>query len=173
MLLCPILCINWWMMKKLRQVSNARVVALFLKAIKASSDYCWLGNAQCVLVLDCQSPIWSKPPKLWRRAAPRAWPLIMQLKPLIVFWNSLWDSGAIARWQAGAQTWTKTWTVPADQRIVRFYWLQNVLMNCVEIELFLGLLKMLKLTHQWGKQCAISNPHTLCYNVAYDTKISI
>ena len=47
----------------------------------------------------------SDTPKLCRSVAPRALPLILQSKPSITFWNSL---RMIARWPAGARTWTQT-----------------------------------------------------------------
>ena len=33
--------------------------------------------------------------------------------------------GEIARWQAGSQTWTPTWTVPPDQRVVKVLYPQK------------------------------------------------
>ena len=53
----------------------------------------------------CARP--SDPRKQSRRAPPRAWPLILPSKPSITFWNSL-RRDMIARWPAGAQTWTQT-----------------------------------------------------------------
>ena len=42
-------------------------------------------DSEMPLVCVCQSDL----PKLCLRAAPRAWPLILQSKPSIAFWNSL------------------------------------------------------------------------------------
>ena len=69
----------------------------------------------------------SDPRKHSRRAPPRAfsaWPLILPSKPSITsgFRNNLWRDCSSARWQAGAQTWTQTWTLPPDQRVVKVLW---------------------------------------------------
>ena len=61
----------------------------------------------------CARP--SNPPEQSRRLASKAWPLIWPSKPLITFWTSLRRD--IARWPAGAQTWTQTWTLPPDRRV--------------------------------------------------------
>ena len=50
--------------------------------------------------------------------------------------------GEIARWQARAQTWTQTWTVQPNQRVVRFYSLRNHSINCAEFEVFSSPLLM-------------------------------
>ena len=50
--------------------------------------------------------------------APRAWPLIC---PLNLRLPSGTTFGKIARWPAGLQTWTQTWTLPPDQRVVKVY----------------------------------------------------
>ena len=53
--------------------------------------------------------------KLCWRLAPRAWPLILQSRTLILaFWS---DCQMICT--VGAQTWTHTWTPPSDQLIVK------------------------------------------------------
>ena len=54
-------------------------------------------------------------------------------------------SGAIARWPAGAWTWTQTWTLPPDQQVVKVCQLQNPRIIYAEFKFFLGLLKMPKL----------------------------
>ena len=54
--------------------------------------------------------------KQCQSAAPRAWPLVLPSKPSIVLEQPL---GVIARWPAGAQTWTQTWTLLPDQRAVK------------------------------------------------------
>ena len=79
--------------------------------VAAHRDCSRLGNALCLC-----SPV--RPPKLYLSVAPRAWPLNLQSKPSIIFWNSLRDSGVIARWPAGAWTWTQTWTLQPDQWVV-------------------------------------------------------
>ena len=62
----------------------------------------------------CACP--SDPHKQSRRAAPRAWSLIC---PLNLRLPSGTAYGEIARWPAGARTWTQNWTVPPDQRVVK------------------------------------------------------
>ena len=56
------------------------------------------------------------PPKLCLSAAPRAWPLIFAVKTF----NCLVEkpSRVTTRWQAGAWTWTQTWTLQPDQCVV-------------------------------------------------------
>ena len=73
----PCWLLNW--------VSIARVVACFPQASRprpaaTAAD----SETPCV----CARP--SDPRKQSRRAAPRAWPLILPSKPSITFWNSLW-----------------------------------------------------------------------------------
>ena len=83
--------------------------------VAASSDCRRLGNALCLC-----SPVLPAPAVAQsKRAAPRAWPLILPSKPSINFWNSLQRDCQFARWPAGAWTWTQTWTVPPDQRVVK------------------------------------------------------
>ena len=53
------------------------------------------------------------------RAAPRAWPLILPSKPSNLQLPSGTAFREIASWPAGAQTWTQTWTLPPDQRVVK------------------------------------------------------
>ena len=65
-------------------------------------------------------------PKLCWGAVPRPRPLTMQSRTLIAFWNSLqewWPLPELilpvyARLQAGAQTWTQTWTLQRQCRLV-------------------------------------------------------
>ena len=101
-LLKPFWLSNW--------VSFARVVAHFpqaslLQPAETAAD----SEVPCV----CARP--SDPPKLCLSAAPRAWPLIWQSNPSIVFSNSLWDwLPDDRRWSTGALTWTQTWTLQPD-----------------------------------------------------------
>ena len=44
--------------------------------------------------------------------------------------------GEIARWPAGAWTWTQTWTVSPDQWVVQVYSLLYHSINCVEFQIF-------------------------------------
>ena len=74
---------------------------------------------------DCSRPenalFLCSPPKLCRSAAPRAWPLMLQSNPSIVFSNSLREWLPNDRhWSAGARTWTQTWTLQPgpDQWVV-------------------------------------------------------
>ena len=56
-----------------------------------------------------------------RQNCARAWPQELGysfgVKPSIALWNSLQDSGAMARRQTGATTWTQTWTLLPYQRV--------------------------------------------------------
>ena len=82
------------------------------RQVEARRDCSRLGNALSL----CSAARPSEPPKLCRSAAPRTRALNLQSKPSIVFWNSLRE------WlpdEAGAQTWTVTWTLPPDQRVVK------------------------------------------------------
>ena len=73
----PCLLLNW--------VSVARVVAYFPQASR-SRPAATAADSETPCV--CARP--SDPRKQSRRAAPRAWPLILPSKPSITFWNSLW-----------------------------------------------------------------------------------
>ena len=98
---------------ELSQYCKSGIVFSSSKQVATSRDCSSLGYALCLC-----SPV--RPAavqrKQSRRAAPRAWQLILPSNPLITFWNSL---GEITRWLAGAQTWTQTWTLPPDQRVVK------------------------------------------------------
>ena len=92
-------------------VSIARVVAHVPQASLSRLPQTWKRPVFCARL--------SNPPKLCRSADPRAWPLILQSTPSIVFSSSLrewlpddWH------WSAGAWTWTQTWTLPPDQWVV-------------------------------------------------------
>ena len=62
----------------------------------------------------CQSdPV--RPPKQYQSIASSAWPLILQSRPLMAFWNSL--KGLIASWPTGAWAWTQTQL--SDQQVVK------------------------------------------------------
>ena len=75
--------------------------------VAARSDCRRLGNA-------LKRP--SDQGKQSRSAAPRAWPLILPNQPSITFWSSLRRD---CQMTGGAWTWTQTWTVPPDQRVVK------------------------------------------------------
>ena len=64
--------------------------------VAASRDCSQLGIALCLCLPVTGSP--SDPTKLCQSAAPKAWHLILQSKPSIVFWNSLRKK--TARWPA-------------------------------------------------------------------------
>ena len=70
------------------------------------------------------------------RAGERPQELGRWFFPLSLWLSSGTAFGEIARWPAGAQTWAQTWTLPPDQRVVRFYRLWNHSINCVEFEFF-------------------------------------
>ena len=77
----------------------------------------------------CACPSYSR--KQSRRAAPRAWPLILPSKPSELRLPSGTAFGEITRWPARAQTRTQTWTLPPDSDQLR-----NHSINCVEFEIF-------------------------------------
>ena len=102
----------------------------------AASSNCRLGNALCLC-----SP--SYPPKQSRRAAPRAWPLILPSKPSITFLNSLRrDCQMTGRLKLGL----KLEFCLLTNELKRFYHLQNHSINCTEFEFFLNQLLMLNLS---------------------------
>ena len=68
----------------LKWVSIARVVACFPQT-SLSRPAATVADSETPCV--CARP--SDPRKQFRRAAPRAWPLILPSKPSITFWNSL------------------------------------------------------------------------------------
>ena len=73
-------------------------------------------------------------PKQCRRAAPRAWQLILPSKPLIAFWNSLWRDcqmtgrGSILDSNLKSAAWPTSWK--------RFYSLRHHSINYLEYEFF-------------------------------------
>ena len=119
-------------------VSIAGVVARFpeissssSEPVAARSDCSRLGNALCLCspfqVPTCPSSSGVQPQELGRWFGH----LNLRLPSGTAF-------GEIARWQAGAQTWTQVWTLPQDQRVVKVYRLQNHSINCVEFEFLLS-----------------------------------
>ena len=80
------------------------------KPVTASSDCRWLGNAlSFVLALPnstSRAGEWPQERGCW------LCPLNFRLPCGTAF-------GEIARYQAGAQTWTQTWTLPPDQQVVK------------------------------------------------------
>ena len=114
------------------RVSIARVMAHFPQ-VSRSLPVATAADLETPCV--CARP--PDPPMLCRSAAPRAWPLILQPNPSIVFSNSLreWLPDDL-HWSAGAWTWTQTWTLPPDQWVVEVLSApkpqKNVQINCVE-----------------------------------------
>ena len=101
---------------------------------------------------DCQNLetpcIWShlslfNQPKLCRSSAPRAWPLILQSKPLIVLWSSLREW--LPNDKQGLELGLKLELCLLTNRLKRLYLLRSPKINCVEFKFFLGLLKTPKL----------------------------
>ena len=90
--------------------------------VEASSDCCRLGN---MFVLARQT------------SPSSAGEWSQELRPLNLWLPSGTAFREIARWSAGPQTWTQTWTLPPDQRVAKFYGLWNHSINCVEFEFFL------------------------------------
>ena len=78
--------------------------------VAACSDCSWLGNT--VFVLACASRAEELPQDSGQELG--CW--FCQLNLWLPSGTAL---GEIARWQAGSQTWTPTWTVPPDQRVVK------------------------------------------------------
>ena len=91
--------------------------------VEASSDCCRLGN---MFVLARQT------------SPSSAGEWSQELRPLNLWLPSGTAFREIARWSAGPQTWTQTWTLPPDQRVAKFYGLWNHSINCVEFEFFLA-----------------------------------
>ena len=96
----PCWLLNW--------VSIARVVACFPQAT-SSLPTATAADSETPCV--CARP--SDPRKQSRRAAPRAWQLILPSKPLIAFWNSLWRDCQMT----GRGSKLDSWTLPPDQRV--------------------------------------------------------
>ena len=108
----------------------------FLKRARSRGECSRLGNAlfgnrQSL----SQTLTHTGKPKLCRSSARRGGPLILQSKLLIVFWNSH------SRWQAGAWTWTQTWTLPSAQRVVKVLSALKSKNNLCGVWILLGQLK--------------------------------
>ena len=77
------------------------------------------------LEMPCVCTCLSDPPILYQSAAPRVSQLILQWNLHLPSWNSLWewwpDLGS-----AGAQTWTKPWTLPLVPQTISLPWYQTV-----------------------------------------------
>ena len=98
---------------------NSFVTARYLQSIKTFLTVKLSQHHKTPDLTPCVCTRLSNPPKLCRSAAPRAWPLILQSNPSIVFSNSLWEwLPGDQHWLAGAWTWTQTWTLPPDQWVV-------------------------------------------------------
>ena len=107
----------------------------------AASSYC---SRVCTdFETPCVCARLSNPPKQSRRAAPRAWPLILPSKPSITFLNSLRrDCQMTGRLKLGL----KLEFCLLTNELKRFYHLQNHSINCTEFEFFLNQLLMLNLS---------------------------
>ena len=84
----------------------------------------------------------SNQPKLCLSSAQRAQPLILQSKPSIVFWKSLWDSNSAWEWLSDDRQRLELGLKPElcclTNELWRFYMLQSPKINCVEFEFFWG-----------------------------------
>ena len=81
--------------------------------VAARSDCHRLGNALCLCLPVC-------PAQAVPERDPKSSAFDLQSKTSIVFWN---HSLSLLEWLPnglqGAQTWTQTWTLPPDQRVVK------------------------------------------------------
>ena len=98
---------------ELSQYSKSGSMFSSSKPVAASSKCSWLRNTLCLCL-----PV---RPRLTR--ARGAGELPRELGSWFCTLNLRLSSGTafreIARWQAGAQTWIQTWTLPHDQRVVK------------------------------------------------------
>ena len=117
-----------------------RLVALFFQASRLLAADCsncsWIGSIGNCLCLGLSV----QPAEAVSECCPKSLAIAFAVKTLIVFWNSLQESGVIARWQAGACTSAQTWTLPPDQVVVKVLSAQNPWINCVEFSPFFGLM---------------------------------
>ena len=119
-----------------------------LNWVSISQVYYLLKQADCCQqqlppthLTHCACACQSHPPKQCQSAAPRAWPLILQSKPLIAFRNSLWSDDQTTRGGLNS-TRTRTAWPTSSNLLVQVYLLWSHSRNCVEFEFFLGQLKM-------------------------------
>ena len=126
----PCWLLNW--------VSIARVVACFPQA-SLSRPAATAADSETPCV--CARP--SDPRKQSRRAAPRAWPLILPSKPLIIFkfWNSLRRDCQMTGRGSNLDSNLNCAAWPTSCK-GRFYLLLNHNINCVEFQFFLSPLLM-------------------------------
>ena len=110
----------------------------------SSSELVAASRLENTLTWLCVCACLSNQPKLWTSAASRAWPLILQSKPSIVFCNT-----------------TQTWTLPPDHWVAVISY--NLLrkpeessINCVEFEFFLE-------RHNWGQLWVDTNPKSIIF----------
>ena len=117
--------------------SGSIILASFLQASwPLPTETAAYSEALCVYA---RPPGPSDPHKQSRRAASRAWSLILPSKPSITFWNSL---------QSDCQMTSRGSNLDSNfelyhlTRVVKVYSLRNHSLNCVEFEFFLSLLLM-------------------------------
>ena len=115
----PCWLLNWVSILRVVGTGSTFFSSKPVSAVTASSDCSLLRPyletpCHCPCVCACQSYL----PKLYLSAAPRAQHLILQS---IVFPSSGTAIGSDCQWQAVAQPWTQTWTLPPDQQVVEFF----------------------------------------------------
>ena len=123
-----------WLVAAQNLQGIARVVAYFLQASR-SRPAATAADSETPCV--CARP--SDPRKQSRRAAPRAWPLILPSKPSITFWNSLQRDCQMTL--QGLKLGLKLELCRVTNElltILRFYHLQNYSINYVEFEFFVS-----------------------------------
>ena len=125
----------YWLLK---WVSIGRVVACFPQASRArpaatAAD----SETPCV----CARP--SDPRKQSRRAAPRAWPLILPSKPSITFWDSLRRDWKMTGKGLNLDSNLNCASWPTS---CKGFVLRNHSINCVDFEFFLSPLLMSNLS---------------------------
>ena len=98
--------------------------------VAASSDCSQLGNTLCLCL-----PV--RPAQALQERCPKSWAIDFAVKTFDCLLKQ--PFGVIARWQAGAWTWTQTWTLQPDQWVVEVLSAQKPGIICVEFELSLGL----------------------------------
>ena len=79
--------------------------------VASSSDWSRLGNALCLYL-----PIMIRPAHAVPESGSKSLAVSLNLRL-----HSVTAFREIARWQAGAQTWTQTWTLLPDQQVVKVF----------------------------------------------------
>ena len=96
--------------------------------VAASSNCSWLRSALCLCL-----PL--QPAQAVLEPGPKSSDIDFEVKTFDFLLEQ--PSGVIARWLAGAQTWTQNITLPPDQRFVEIHLLLCPKINFLEFEFFL------------------------------------